>query len=170
MTLEDEARHTADMVPHLATLQRLAAGKRRIVVFGVRTGVSTWAMLDVMATDGRLWSWDIRDVRETPGHCPADRFPVRVSRDPRWTLVVGNSATADVPFRPDLLFIDSSHEHDHTLKELAVADRWKVPTIVLHDWSLPDVHDAVRAFCAAGRYHVADFEDSEWGLVWLSRY
>lgn len=165
-----EADHTKDMAPHLATLQRLANGKRRLVEFGVRTGVSTWAMLDVMATDGRLWSFDTVDVRQTPGHCDLDRFPVRVSSDPRWTLVIGNSASADVPFRPDLLFIDSSHEHDRTLKELAVADRWKVPVIVLHDWNLPAIRDAVLAFCGDGGYAIEGVEDSEWGLVWLSRY
>ena len=165
-----EAHHSQDMVPHLATLQRLATGKARIVEFGVRTGVSTWAMLDVMPADGLLWSWDVVDVRLDPGHCPEDHFPYRVSGDPRWTLVVGNSATADVPFRPDLLLIDSSHERDHTLKELAVADRWRVPTIVLHDWNLPAIREAVETFVAAGRYHIVDFEDSEWGLVWLSRY
>ena len=169
MTLALEAQHTKDMEPHIATLQWLARGRTRIVEFGVRTGVSTWAMLDVMPAGGRLWSWDVVDGRVDPGHCPGDHFPYRVSGAPRWTLVVGDSATADVPFSPDLLFIDSSHERDHTLRELAVADRWKVPTIVLHDWNLPAIREAVETFCAAGGYHVMNAEDSEWGMVWLCR-
>jgi hypothetical protein len=151
------------MEPHLATLDRLATRQRYIVEFGIRTAVSTWALLDAMLHDGTLWSWDIA--------LDLTKVPDRVKRDPRWMPQEGDSATATLPpnIRPDLVLIDSSHEYHHTLRELAIADAWRTPTIALHDWNLPDVRDAVRGFVQRSVYRIEGIDPSEWGLVWLVR-
>lgn len=159
MTLEQHAATTRDMVPHIATLQRLAAGARHVVEFGVRTGVSTWALLDAIAEDGTLLSWDIAPMM-TPDRC---RF------DPRWTLTMGDSLRAEVPWAPDLVFIDTSHRYAQTLGELQLAGSWGTETIVLHDWNLPEVRSASAEFCLRSSYHVVGEEPSEWGMAWLRR-
>ena len=48
ITLEEYAASWIDMAPHVGQLRELAKGKDTIVEFGVRGGVSTWAMLDGM--------------------------------------------------------------------------------------------------------------------------
>lgn len=157
------ADFTKDMVPHLRTLDRLATGQMHIVEFGVRTAVSTWALLDAMRYDGTLWSWDIA--------LDLDRVPARVQSDPRWVPHDADSAAATLPpnVRPDLVLIDSSHEYHHTLRELALVAEWRAHTIALHDWNLPDVHDAVVGFCDRSAYRIEGIDPSEWGLVWLCR-
>lgn len=157
MTLDQHAASWRDMHPHIATLQRLAAGCEHAVEFGVRAGVSTWALLDAIAPDGTLESWDIAP----------QRVPDRVGLDPRWTLHKGDSLAAVVAYRPDIVFIDTSHLYDQTLGELWRCAGWEAPLIVLHDWNLPDVRAAIATFCTWSTYHVDGEEHSEWGLVWL---
>lgn len=157
MTLEQHAATTGDMVPHIATLQRLATGAGLVAEFGVRTGVSTWALLDAIAEGGSLLSWDIAP-QMTPDRC---RF------DPRWTLHMGDSLKAEVPGVPDLVFIDTSHRYAQTLGELRLAGSWGSRCIVLHDWNLPDVRAAAAEFCLFSAYHVDGEEPSEWGMAWL---
>lgn len=159
VTLEQHAAEMRDMVPHIDTLQRLASGARHVVEFGVRTGVSTWALLDAIAPDGALLSWDITP-QMTPDRC---RF------DPRWTLTMGDSLRAEVPWTPDLVFIDTSHRYAQTLAELRWCAERDVPLIVLHDWNEDGVRDAVTDFCAETGHRIDGIEDSEWGMVWLRR-
>lgn len=159
MTLEQHAATTRDMVPHIATLQRLASTCKHVVEFGVRTGVSTWALLDAIPPDGELRSWDIAPLM-TPDRC---------RDDPRWTLTMGDSLKADVPWRPDLVFIDTSHRYRQTLGELQWAGERDAGLIVLHDWALEDVRRAVADFCTWTPYHAQGEELSEWGMVWLAR-
>jgi hypothetical protein len=151
-----------DMAPHVATLQRLARGKRSIVEFGVRTGVSTWAILDAMPRQGHLTSLDNGWIE----------VPERVRNDPRWTYVAQDSAHPSLyeslP-KSGLVFIDTNHEYHHTLEELAIAAHLEAKTIALHDWTLPDVHDAVLGFCSRRPYQIVGIEPSEWGFVWLGR-
>lgn len=157
MTLAQHAATTRDMEPHIPTLQRLASGARLAVEFGVRTGVSTWALLDAIAEDGVLLSWDIAPLMT----------PDRVRFDPRWTLHMGDSLRAEVPGPPDLVFIDTSHRYAQTLGELRLAGSWGSRCIVLHDWLLPDVHRAGAEFCLETTYHLDGEEVSEWGMAWL---
>lgn len=163
MNLREHAHQTQDMVPHIDTLQRLAAGAQRVNEFGVRTGVSTWALLDAMAPDGRLVSVD-------NGRC--DKIPRRVREDDRWTFVAGDDLSPEVRrqllVNPDVVFIDTDHEYHHTLAELALAAELGARLIVCHDWNLPDVADAVLGFCRRTRWYVAGTEPSAWGLVWLA--
>lgn len=161
MTLDEHARETVDMLPHLATLARLASLEQVVVELGVRSGVSSWAMLDGLPSDGSLVSADIeRD----------ERIPDRVSGDPRWTFILGDDRDPAVRKRlphADLVLIDTSHEYHHTIAELEWARTMKVPRILLHDWTLPDVEDAVRGFVSRTSYRLWFLEPSAWGLVGL---
>jgi predicted O-methyltransferase YrrM len=157
----EHATRTADMVPHLATLTRLASGASTVVELGVRTGVSTWAILDGLPGDGSLVSVDV-DLCDVPG---------RVSADYRWTFLRGDSLEVEPIVRSplDLLFIDASHEYHQTLAELEMGERLRTRLIVLHDWNLPDVHDAVLGFTSRTGYQIVMLERSDWGLVGLAR-
>lgn len=162
MTLAEHARDTVDMLPHLDTLTRLASRELVIVELGVRSAVSTWALLDGLPGDGELVSVDV--VRD-------ERIPPRVANDPRWRFVEGDDRDPGVRRQlphADLVLIDTTHEYHHTLEELEWARTMKVPRILLHDWTVPDVEDAVRGFIARSPYRLWFLEPSDWCLVGLT--
>lgn len=164
VNLHAYAHHYRDMAPHVDTLVALADKAPVIVELGVRGGVSTWAFLDGLREDGRLVSVDIEDVTRL--------IPERVSSDPRWELIIGDDRDKAIQRRlpsADLVFIDTSHEYHHTASELALAKRLEASRIVLHDWSLPDVQDAVLGFCHRTQYRLERVEESQWGLAVLAR-
>jgi len=158
-SLERHAAEMRDMVPHYRTLQGLAHGCRYVVEFGVRTGVSTWALLEALPPDGLLLSWDIE---EPP-------VPDQVRDDPRWRFHKGDSLTATVEQVPGLVFIDTSHTYRQTMDELRLCASWGAPLIVLHDWNLPGVADAVTEFCDRTGYYIDGVQQSQWGMVWVRK-
>lgn len=163
-TLTEHALATADMVPHIATLYRLAYRADNLVEFGVRTGVSTWVLLDALASDGVLHSHDIDAAT-------FEQCPLRVRQDSRWRFHAGDSLDAErPPVPPDLVFIDTTHEYHQTIAELELVGSWETRCIVLHDWALPDVRDAAEGFLRRHRAYVLEgIEPSQWGLAWLRR-
>jgi len=157
VSLHKLAEAWVDMVPHTATLTALARDARSIVEFGVRGGVSTWALLDGLPPDGLMTSVDI-DPR-----CP---IPDRVADDPRWRFLVGDDLMVNVP-PADLVLIDTSHEYHHTIAELDLAQRIGATVIALHDYTTPDVQDAAHGFARRDPRWVLRVEPSEWGLAVL---
>src|SRR6185369_3226816 len=99
--LRQWAAEQVDMAPHIDTLMRYAREARIVVEWGVRGGVSTWAILDALPISGRLISVDIVNCD----------VPLRVSDDPRWHFIVGDDLDPfvqeqihwllDDPNRPD---------------------------------------------------------------------
>lgn len=161
-TLEAAAARWRDMEPHLATLTRLASGSCRALELGVRGGVSTWALLDGLPDGATLTSVDIDPVcREI--------VPDRVKHDPRWTLRIGDDRTLPLEGTYDFVFIDTSHEYEHTLLELELADRSGASVIALHDWALEPVERAIRVFMAADPAWSLEIEESQWGFAILTR-
>ena len=154
-----------DMAPHTATLSRLAADATVIIEFGVRAGVSTWALLDGLPGQGRLWSVDI-DPHSTRA------IPRRVRNDPRWRLLIMDDRREDIqdwlPPRADLVLIDTTHEYHQTRHELDLAHVLEARVILCHDYALPDVEDAVMGF-SRRRPYALEVEDSEWSLAILRR-
>ena len=154
------AHRWVDMAPHVATLTRLATEAKTIVEFGVREGVSTWALLDGLPADGRLYSVDIQ----------RDSQPPRVTNDPRWTYIIGDDLSPEVhaqlPEQADLIFIDSSHEYEHTVAELPFVLSLSPARIVMHDYILDPVRRAVDEFCAREGWAVVAHEP-EYGLATL---
>jgi cephalosporin hydroxylase len=164
----DHARLFVDMAPHIDTLIDLAKGASVILELGVRTGVSTWAFLTGMSKIGFLLGVDF-DQRIV-----ADNWlPPQVIDDSRFMFIEGSDTdpelVATYPFEPDIVMIDTSHTFDQTLAELAIADSIQAKTIILHDYALPDVRDAVNGFLDCASYDVSLVEQSQWGLVVLSR-
>ena len=151
-SLQQWAHDQVDMAPHIATLMRHASEASTIIEWGVRGGVSTWAILDAMPADGSLWSVDVVDCV----------VPPRVSEDPRWVFLVGDdldpAIQAQLPDRADMVFIDTSHTYEQTVGELAYALTLKPARIVMHDYVMPPVQQAANEFCAREGWRVVHNE------------
>ena len=132
----------------------------RVLEFGTRTGNSTLAFLAAAdAVDGHVTSVDIENVvlnaegmRPWRGH-------------PRWTFIHGDDTReavhAQLPPEVDVLFIDTSHEYEHTLYELHAFMPRVVPGGIglFHDTNLymntsgqidddfPQVSKALNEYC-----------------------
>ena len=144
---------TSDIQQHLPQLREEAAGAKRIIELGVRSGNSTTAFLAaVEESGGHLWSVDIVQPR-VPwwGHS-------------QWTVLVGDDLDLEefLPGDVDVLFIDTSHHYVQTQAELElyVPKVRKGGVVLLHDVELerPDgapatdppfpVRVAVDEYCA----------------------
>lgn len=167
ITLREYADAWLDMAPHIDDLAAYARGRRTIVEFGVRGAVSTWAMLDAMAPDGRLIGVDID---------PDPPLPPRVRDDPRFQLVVGEAATVKLPVkRADMVMIDASHEFAPTVAELVRAASLGPEVICCHDYQYrptPHVRWAIDGYVAPGYlrdepYRLERVHPSTWGLAVL---
>ena len=150
--LRQWATDQVDMAPHIWTLIQHAAAAKTIVEWGVRGGVSTWALLDGLPEDGHLWSVDVVDCV----------VPPRVSNDPRWTFIVGDdldpAIKAQLPDRADLVFIDTSHTYEQTVGELAYALTFEPKRIVMHDYVMEPVRQAAEEFLAREGWRLVDNE------------
>ena len=106
MTPPDAA--TSDLAAHVAYLAHAARG-RVVIELGVRAGVSTAAFLSTAAV---VWSCDLE----------APQVPNEWRGRPDWHFTLGDSIAPStlerMPHTCDVLFIDTSHEYDQTLREL----------------------------------------------------
>ena len=168
--LVEWANRPMDMVPHLSHLQHLATHVQSIVEFGIRSGVSTWALLDGLPEDGTYFGVDVINIM--------DALPPRVFTDPRAKIVFGDDREVELPEHADMVMIDSSHEYEHTKQELDIAVRLTPRMIVMHDylfwhpdpghgWNWCKVHQAVDDWLPTGSYHIDHLYYSQWGLLVL---
>ena len=159
----------SDIFMHLPRFVELVlqTNAQHVIELGTRTGVSTVAWLyGLERTGGRLTSIDI-DAKPAIGDHPA------------WTFIQGDDldpAITSTLEPADIVFIDTSHLYDQTVKELNVY-RWLVKPgglIVLHDTMLerPEgapvrpafpVRVAVEEFVAAEGYEWQNIPEC-WGL------
>lgn len=148
------AHQNRDMYPHLEALTGFAAEAGSIIELGVRGGVSTWALLDGLPENGRMWSVDI-DL------CVV---PPRVSLDARWTFILGDDTDPyvqdDLPRQADLVFIDTSHEYEHTVTELLFALTRIPKRILLHDANWPGVSRAVSEFLLTHEWEKTYYQEA----------
>lgn len=105
----------SDIRSHLPRLRDLVVDTdaQVVVELGVRTGRSTTALLaGVEQTGGLVWSCDVVDVLAG--------LPDEVARHPQWEFVRGDdlAMAAHAPRPICVLFIDTSHEYEHTVAEL----------------------------------------------------
>ena len=149
-----------DCEPHYPTLISLARDAKTVIEWGVRGGVSTWALLEGLPDDGHLYSVDI-------DHCIV---PPRVSEDPRWTFIVGDdldpAVRTQLPSHADIVFIDTSHTYEQTVAELEIAPDYTPSRIVMHDVNQPQVRKAVDEFCNRTGWRMVAYEDP-YGLATL---
>jgi cephalosporin hydroxylase len=150
----EQLRTPSDIHLHLPTFVRLVenSGATKVIELGTRTGVSTIAWLYALElVGGHLWSVD------------TDERPAIGDHD-HWTFIQGDDCSpqvfAQLPSPVDVVFIDTSHDYDHTLRELNLY-RWLVRPggkILLHDTELErpigvkpqlpfPVKRAVETFC-----------------------
>lgn len=152
MNLTEYAVQWRDMVPHVDTLRHLASEATTIIELGVRGGVSSWAFLEGLPAKGRLWSVDLA----------RHRAPSEVVGDGRWTFLRADDRKPQtwlrLPARADIVFIDTSHEYEHTLLELLLALSRQPRIILCHDADWPDVARAIDEFCAVHGWRVASFD------------
>jgi len=150
--LRQWAYDQVDMYPHIWTLHGHATKAKVVVEFGVRGGVSTWAILDGIPEDGLLFSVDILPCI----------VPPRVSSDPRWTFLIGDdldpAIQAQLPAHADMVFIDTDHTYEQTVKELAYTLTLTPDRIVMHDYVMEPVQRAGDEFCAREGWRVVDNE------------
>jgi predicted O-methyltransferase YrrM len=142
----------------------LALQAQHVIELGTRSGVSTIAWLHALeATGGRLTSVDI------------DAKPAIGDYD-NWTFIQGDDCSAEVLDQleaADIVFIDTSHLYDHTVRELDVYRKLVRPggVICLHDTELawPDgaparpqypVKKAVKEFIAETGWRWVNFPDN----------
>jgi predicted O-methyltransferase YrrM len=115
----DRLSRWSDIQEYLPFLHETAKSynKVRVLELGARRGNSTLAFLAGAAeTGGHVTSVDIDDIEwAVNGMLPWRKTPL-------WTFIHGDdmdpSVQARLPGSVDVLFIDSSHNYDHTLAEL----------------------------------------------------
>lgn len=158
----------SDIVGHLPRFVEFVRllEAQHVIELGTRTGVSTIAWLHGLnQTGGRLTSIDI-DERPDIGEYS------------HWTYLQGSDmdpAIFDQLEPAEIVFIDTSHEYEHTVAEL-FQYRWLVKPggiMVLHDTELPSVgvptdppypvRSAIQKFVEATGYEWQEIPGS-WGL------
>lgn len=157
----------SDIQGHLEFMHELVSGyiAPAVVELGVRAGYSTSALLAaVHRKAGMLWSVDIKEAL----------VPLEWYRDERWEFRQGDDLDPQVqawlPPGCTVLFIDTSHDYDHTLAELRLYAPRVVPggTILLHDthWD----KDNVELTTPTGPVALAIIDYcEETGLEWTDR-
>ena len=101
---------SSDIFEHLPVLRKYALECPVIVEMGVRTVVSTWALLHEGA---RVYSYDIAyepNVKVCQGICAQEGL--------HWDYRLESTHTATLPEDPDFLFIDTFHSYDQVKGEL----------------------------------------------------
>lgn len=134
----DRLARWSDIQEYLPFLYGQARDRKNPVILelGARRANSTLAFLAATNGTGQVWSSDIDDILKYKDGIGPWR------RTPNWTFVCGDDMSAEVqeilPAEVDILFIDTSHEYEHTLEECrAYVPRVKKGGIALfHDTHL----------------------------------
>lgn len=135
-TLE-HSRHATDIHAHLLTLFGLvlSSAAKTVIELGVNTGESTIALLEaVAATNGKLISVDIHDFPTTR------QMLERYDLTNRWEFHHMDDIKFATEVWPkgelaDLIFFDTSHQFEHTKREIEVFEPILRPggVMVFHD-------------------------------------
>jgi predicted O-methyltransferase YrrM len=136
----------------LATLLRLARGRRRVVEIGTGTAWTT-AALALADSERRVLSFDPRVWPERDRYLalagPAARARIEL------VTAGGEQGPGEREWRPDMLFVDGSHERELTVATFA---RWRPvlapgAIVAFHDHdnpAYPGVGEAIRELGLAG--------------------
>ncbi len=166
---QDKLSRHSDIQEYLQYIHTCAVSYENVQVLelGTRKGNSTLAFLAAAEkTNGHVWSNDILKADKDP------KGMAKWSPNKYWTFVHGDDMDPVVqeqfPTQVDVLFIDTSHEYEHTLHELhAYMPRLTPDGVALfHDTNLylrdgfmtlnpgdgtetPPVRQALNAYCKA---------------------
>lgn len=144
---------------------------KNVLELGVRGGISTRAfLLGVKRTSGHLYSVDILDydsTRQTMRDLGLDKY---------WTFTVMDdleySSKLNTDIRFEIIFIDTSHELDHTISELEEFSRFLSPggCILMHDTiSYKEVKKAIDFFMIENKEWIFIEFNTKHGLGMLKR-
>ncbi len=134
--VEEKSRLRVDMASHLRPifLETVESNPNLIVELGTKTGMSTFALSRAaMVTGATLLSVDFRDCSDA---LDWDKWnfvhmdDVAFSKQfPEW------ASERDIKPSIDVLFIDTSHEYNHTKNEIAVYEPFfsKDVKVIFHD-------------------------------------
>lgn len=160
----------SDINEHLPTLYEYAQKVDTIVEMGVRSVVSTWALLYGLVrcnsnNSKMLVGVDIEKCAYNKAVIAGKNAGVTVH------FIQGDSVKVDVPER-DLLFIDTWHVYGHLKRELAKHHSKTRKWIILHDTSVDgEVGESIRmkhdilALSEKSGYPIAEIERGIWPAV-----
>ena len=117
-SVEELSKKKTDIHEHLITLYDLVLELDAQVVVELGAGQSTYALCaGVNVTKGHLWSIDIYHTSLVQGGPPEGSD---LSKEPNFTFLHTDDIRAAIGWdrKIDLLFIDTSHQYEHTKKEL----------------------------------------------------
>ena len=140
--IEERAVHETDINSHLMTMfaEALEANPRTIVELGTRGGESTFVFQRVASLTGaQMLCVDLNDCAEA---CPPGTFFVQgddiafAKRFKEWCV------EKNFPSQIDLLFIDTSHELEHTKAEIDAYFPFlsDTATVIFHDTNMRFVY------------------------------
>ena len=134
---------------------------RTVLELGVGPGYSTQKILQALGGKG-LWSVDIS---------PCTGIRERISEDyPDWVFIQEDDRKLKWTRKVDLIFIDTSHQYEHTLEELEKYSPYAQHWIFLHDTrSNPQVEDAIKTFLLTDENWAWSEWEHGWGLALLMR-
>lgn len=155
---EFHLQNWSDIQDHLPRL--FSAAKGNVLEIGVRSGVSTSALLaGIEEKFGHLYSVDIDHCEVFLGH-------------PRWTFYKADSIKqaeflqAILPDKLDVLFVDGDHTYFGALSDLMKFGP-RAETIFVHDTDAPNfpgVRQAVEDF-AKGTNRTVTYHSGSYGLA-----
>lgn len=149
----------SDISLHLPFLHDAARDAETVINLGVRSGNSDCTFLSAGA---EVWSVDVDEPQ----------VPAEWRSDPRWHFLHGDDLDpgilAALPAQADIVFIDTSHEYEHTLAELRAYVPRARRVVLLHDtqW-LPGGTDAGTPTGPVAQ--ALDEYCAEAGLTWENR-
>lgn len=139
------SKHPTDIHQHLKTLYQLVVdlNAKLVLELGVNTAESTIALLEaVEKTDGQLISVDIQRLPQTRPMLE------KYGLVGRWSFHLMNDIQFGMEWpkdrKADLIFVDTSHEYEHTKREIEVFEPILRPggIMVFHD--TVTFHDGVQ--------------------------
>lgn len=156
----------SDINEHLPTIKKYACLSDRIVEFGVRGIVSTWALL--AGHPKSMVSFDIVDPKEHGGDVKLTAWMAK-EEGTDWSFVKASSL--EITFtRTDLLFIDTIHSYEQLSAELKRHSPRVTKYIIMHDTNLPEMTKALDEFLTGNfDWKIKEVVDSGTGLTVLQR-
>jgi predicted O-methyltransferase YrrM len=145
----------------LARILRLARGRKRVVEVGTGTAWTTVALLiadrerHVLSFDPRVWPQRDRYLELAGAGVTARLELVQAG---------GEQGPGERPWRPDMLFIDGSHDRDLTV---ATFEAWRPSLadgaiVAFHDFENPEYPGVTEAIGALGLDGEADGDVFVW--------
>lgn len=161
---EELLNTTSDINLHLPTIRKYVSEGDTVVELGVRTCVSTWALLvnrpkvllsvDVVAPPQK----NLEEVIEA-----SNEIGTKFGFSQQDSIVVDFQSPVDV------LFIDTLHYYSHLVKELWRHARNTRKYIIFHDYLMPDVTLCVHDFLYNSDWELAEVNEAGTGLAVVKR-